>query len=278
MSDKELKVEARKVLGKEESGRLRVAGKLPGVVYGPGSDPRPVVTDPAEVLRVLRSKSGKNTVLLLKSEDKTLDGKRAMIREHQTDTITDKLIHLDLMEVSKERRIRVSIPIDLEGKPVGVDKGGTVEELLREIEISCLPDEIPGEGIKADISQLDIGDALHVKDLKLEKFKVLTNPNLTFVTVAAPQKEEEVKPAAEAVPGEIPAEGAVEGAVPAEAAAAEGEAAAPAKGKEAAPAKGKEAAPAKGKEAAPAKGKEAAPAKPETKAPGKRKEEGRGRK
>jgi len=224
MAETELTVESRDALGKEEAGRLRRSGKVPGVMYGPGREPKPILTDPAQVLKILHSKTGKNTVLKLKSADKGLDGKKVMIREHQLDAITDQLLHIDLMEVAKDRRIRVQIPIELSGRPAGVDKGGTVEELMREIEVSCLPDEIP-EGIKVDISQLDIGDALHIKDLKLENFKILTDPNLTFVTVAAPQKEEEVKPAVEAVPGEVPAEGVapVEGAAPAAEAGAEGE-------------------------------------------------------
>jgi len=241
MAETELTVESRQALGKEEAGRLRRSGKVPGVLYGPGMQPKPIFTEPGQVFKILNSKTGKNTLLKLKSEDKELDGKRAMIREHQIDALTDRLLHIDLMEVTKDRRIKVKIPIELLGKPVGVDKGGTVEELIRELEISCLPDEIP-EGIKVDISQLEIGDALHVKDLKLEKFKVLTDPNLTFVTVAAPQKEEEAKPAVGAVPGEVPAEGAA----PAEAAAPAAEAGTEAEKK---PAEAKEA-PAKGKEPA----------------------------
>ena len=271
MAERELNVETRDSLGKEESGRLRRSGKLPGVIYGPGSETMPIMTDPADVVKILHSKAGKNTVLKLKSTDKKLNGKQAMIREHQMDALTDRLLHIDLMEVAKDRSIRVKIPIEVEGKPVGVDKGGTVEQLLREIEISCLPGEIP-EGIKVDISQLDIGDALHIKDLKLEKFKILTSESLTFVTVAAPQKEEEVKPAAEAVPGEVPAEG-----VPAEGA----EAAAPgaeAEGKEATAGKGKEAVAGKGKEAAAGKGKEAPAGKGKAEPAAKSKEEPKGKK
>ena len=273
MADVELKVEARETLGKEEAGRMRRAGKVPGVVYGPGREPKSITADPAEVIAILKSKIGKNTILTLKSEDKALNNKKVMIREHQVNALTDKLAHIDLMEIAKDRRIKVRIPIELTGRPVGLDNGGTIDLLLREIEISCMPDEIP-ESIPVDISHLDIGNAMHVKDVKLEKFKILSNMNLTFVTIAAPQKEEEVKAAeaVAAVPGAegaegVPAEGA-EGATAA--AGAEGEKKAEGKGAEAA--KGKGAEPAKGKGAEPAKGKE------EAKPKGKGKEEGKGKK
>jgi len=267
MAEQELSVELRKTLGKEESGKLRKAGKLPGVVYGPGREPMAIMTDPGQVLKILRSKTGKNTVVTLKSEDKSLNGKKALIKEHQVDALTDFLVHIDLMEVAKDRRVRVKIPIILEGRPVGVDKGGTVEELIRELEISCLPAEIP-EDIKADISNLDIGDSMCIKDLKVDKFKVLVNEHQPFVTVVAPQKiEEEVKPAEVAA-----AEAGVEGAAPGAAAGAEapGEGEKKAEGREEPQAKGKEEVKAKGKEEAKAKGKE------EPK--GKGKEEARARK
>jgi len=243
MAEQELTVETRAILGKEESGRLRRSGKVPGVVYGPGVEPKSIVTDPVAVISILRSKSGKNTLVRLKSPDQSLNGKKVLIREHQFDAITDILLHIDLMEVAKDRRIRVAIPIVLTGRPVGVDNGGTIEEHIREHEISCLPDEIP-ESISADITKLDIGDSLKISELKLENIKILADPNQPFVTVVAPQKEEEVKPAeaVEGVPGEegvVPAEG-VPGAEGAPGAEKKAEGKEDAKGKEEAKAKGKE--------------------------------------
>jgi large subunit ribosomal protein L25 len=259
MAEQELTVETRAILGKEESGRLRRSGKVPGVVYGHGSEPKTVIADPVAVFKILHSKTGKNTLVRLKSEDKSIDGKKVLIREHQIDAITDILLHIDLMEVSKDRRVRVAIPIVLTGRPVGVDKGGTIEEHIRELEISCLPDEIP-ESISADVTSLDIGDSLKISDLKLENVKVLADPHQPFVTVVAPQKEEEVKPA-EAVAGVPGEEGAVpaEGAPGAEAAAGEekkAEGKEESKGKEDAKGKGKEDAKGKGKEEPKGKGKE----------------------
>jgi len=256
MAEQELNVEPRSVLGKEEAGRLRRSGKVPGVVYGRGSEPKSIVADPVAVINILHSKKGKNSLVTLKSADGSLNGRKVLIREHEFDAITDILLHIDLMEVAKDRRVRVRIPIVHTGRPAGVDKGGTIEELIRELEISCLPDEIP-ESIAADVTSLEIGDSLYISDLKLENIKVLADPHQPFVTVVAPQKEEEVKPAeaAAAVPGE-------EGAAPAEgAAAAEGAAGeAKAEGKEGAAAdakgKGKEEAKGKAKEEPKGKGKE----------------------
>jgi len=205
MAERELWLEPRTETGKEYAGKIRRQGKVPGVLYGPGKEPKAVLVDSGQALKIIHSRSGRNTILTLHSKDQELEGRRALIRESQTDAITDQLLHIDLMEVSKERPIRVWIPVEVTGKPMGVEKGGTLEEHLREIEISSLPDEIPQE-IKIDVALLDLGDSIHVRDLKPEKVKILSNPNLAVVSVVAPSKiEEEAAPAAvaegEAVPG-----------------------------------------------------------------------------
>ncbi len=205
MAERELYLEMRTDTGKEFAGKIRRQGKIPAVFYGRGKQPSAVLVDTGEALKILHSRTGKNTILTVKSEDQELAGRRALIRESQTDAITDQLLHIDLMEVDKDRPLRVSIPVEITGKPIGLEKGGTLEEHIREIEIFSLPDEIP-EQIKIEVSQLDLGDSIHIRDLKLEKFKVLGNPNLAVVSVVAPSKiEEEAAPAAavegEAVPG-----------------------------------------------------------------------------
>jgi len=205
MPSQELEVELRKELGKEEVGRLRKKGKLPGIFYGKGVEPQPVIVEQAQVLRILHSPTGKNTILTLRSSEQKLEGKRVLIREHQVDAITDQLIHIDLMAVEKDRLIRVKVPVEMFGKPVGAEKGGTLEEHIWELEISCLPDEIP-EVIKVDVSNLDLGDSIYVRDLNLGNLKVLTDLKQPVVTVVAPAKVEEVAPAVTAE-GAVPAEG-----------------------------------------------------------------------
>ena len=205
MPSQELEIELRKELGKEEMGRLRKKGKLPGIVYGKGFEPQPVIVEQAQVVRILHSPTGKNTILTLRSSEKKLEGKRVLIREHQVDAITDQLIHIDLMAVEKDRQIRVKVPVEMFGKPIGAEKGGTLEEHIREVEISCLPDEIP-EVVKVDVSNLDLGDSIYVRDLNLGKLKVLADLNQPVVTLVAPAKVEEAAPAV-AAEGAVPAEG-----------------------------------------------------------------------
>lgn len=253
MAEKELWVEARAETGKEYAGKLRRQGKIPAVLYGRGREPKALAVESAQVLKILHSRMGRNTILTLHSEDQELNGRKALIRESQIDAITDQLLHIDLMEVTKDRPVRIWVPVEIVGKPVGVEKGGTLEEHMREIEISCLPDEIP-EQIKIDVSHLDMGDAIHVRDLKLEKAKILSNPSMAIVSVVAPTRVEEAAPAGAPAEGEAvaPAEGEV---APTEAGAATPASAKPG-----------EKAPAKPAEKAGAKAEEA---KPKEKKPGK---------
>jgi len=261
MTEKELWVEPRSETGKEYAGKVRRLGKIPAILYGKGKEPKPALVDSAQVLKILHSRTGKNTILTIHSKDKEMDGRKALIRESQIDAITDQLLHIDLMEVDKERAVRVWVPVEVVGKPVGVEKGGTLEEHMREIEISCLPDEIPEE-IKIDVSSLEMGDSIHIRDIKLEKAKILSLPSLAVVSVVAPTKEE--APAAAVAEGEaaVPAEG--------EAAAAEAGAEAPAKPGEKTGAKPGEKVAAKTTDKAGAKPEvKPEPAHPKEKKPGK---------
>ncbi len=207
MQERELWVEPRKELGKGPARRIRQQGKIPAIIYGPGREPAPVVVDPKQVIKILHTPTGKNTILTLKSSEPELEGRKVLIRDYQIDPITDELIHIDLMEVKEDRPVRVLVPIQLVGKPVGAEKGGTLEEHIRQLEIVCLPSQIP-EVIKIDVSELDLGDSIHIRDLKLEGIKVLTEGHLAVATMLAPAR-------AEAEEGEeAEAEGEVEGEEP----------------------------------------------------------------
>jgi len=207
MQERELWVEPRKELGKGPARRIRRQGKIPAIIYGPGREPAPVVVDPKQVIKILHTPTGKNTILTLKSSEPELEGRKVLIRDYQIDPITDELIHIDLMEVKEDRPVRVLVPIQLVGKPVGAEKGGTLEEHIRQLEIVCLPSQIP-EVIKIDVSELDLGDSIHIRDLKLEGIKVLTEGHLAVATMLAPAR-------AEAEEGEeAEAEGEVEGEQP----------------------------------------------------------------
>ena len=214
MAENELVVEVREATGKGAARRLRQAGRIPGVCYGRNTAPVSVSLDPKGLEHVLRtSASGFNTLFEVKGGG-DFDGKPVLVRELQRDPVSGHLVHADLYMVDLQQRVHVSVPVHLEGSPEGVKMGGILDHTLREIEFECLPQSIPEE-VRVDVSALEIGDSLHVRDLVLpEGATLLSDPELAVVLVATPAVEEEATPAE----GEVP-----EGE---EGAAAEGEAAA----------------------------------------------------
>jgi large subunit ribosomal protein L25 len=262
METRELEINLRESTGKGDSGRLKRTGVIPAVFYGPGKKAIPIIVNPNSLLKAIDTEAGINTLIKFRSSGSELNDKVVIMKDKQLHPVTRKLVHVDFYEIDLAKKIEVAIPVVCSGKAKGIELGGILQIVQREIMVECLPTQIP-EKIEIEVTELEIGDSIHIKDITPPSgvtFKYDTN--FTIVTVATPMKEEEVKPAvtAEGVPveGAVPAEGA-EGAAP----AAEG-AAAPAPGgkegaKPGAPAdKGKapSAAPAKGAPAkAPEKGK-----------------------
>src|SRR6202045_869348 len=191
---------------KNEARRVRLGGKIPGVLYGAGKASLPVSLDPRHVLRILHSESGHNTIfdLALNGGEKT----KAMIVDWQYEPIKGHLLHIDLKRIAMDRALRVNVPIVLQGVPGGVkDGGGILEQMLREVEIECLPGDIPGH-IDVDVSELTFGKVLRVSDLPHnEKLKFLTDANQPVAHVTS--VKEEVVAAPEAIAAEA-------GAAPAE--------------------------------------------------------------
>jgi large subunit ribosomal protein L25 len=191
--------------GKNEARRLRKSGSVPAIVYGAGTAPVAVAVDPKQVLRILKSDSGHNTIF-----DLELDGERAkaMIVDWQTEPIKGSLLHLDLKRIAMDQKLVVTVPIVLKGEAYGVKtEGGILEQVLREVEIECLPSDIPPH-IDVDVSGLKFGEVLRVKDLPHGegKLEFLTGEDQTVAHVVA------VKEVVEATP----AEGAEAAAAPAE--------------------------------------------------------------
>jgi large subunit ribosomal protein L25 len=201
--------ESRTDTGKNANRKLRSRGLIPGVLYTSGKEAVAVQVSPGEIGTILKSASGENTLF-----DLDIGGKRrkVILKEYQREPLRGKLLHADFYEVALDKKIEVKVHIELEGTPVGVKlQGGIVDFVTRELEIECLPADIP-EKIAVDISHLELGKHLRVSDLKVpEKVKVLVEPEVVVVHVVLPRAEEVV---AEAAP--------VEGAT-AEAAAAEPE-------------------------------------------------------
>ncbi len=199
--------------GKGVAKRLRAAMQIPAIVYGGPGGPLPVAVNQKDLVAVLGVQGRGNVIvhLTLAGGEGRLapvgaDGgavRTVLLKEVQTDPVGGGLLHADFLEISMERKIRVEVPLDLDGVPVGKAKGGLVEWHLREVAVECLPLAIP-QGIRVDISALDIGDALHVRDLPVpEGVRVLGDGGRAVVAVTAPAAEEEVAPAAaEVAPAE----------------------------------------------------------------------------
>jgi large subunit ribosomal protein L25 len=211
VAENELLVEVREATGKGAARRLRQAGRIPGVCYGRNAAPVPVSLDPKGLEHVLRtSSSGFNTLFELKGGG-AFDGKPVLVRELQRNPVNGRLVHADLYMVDLQQKVHVEVPVHLEGSPEGVKMGGILEHTLREIEFECLPQSIPEE-VRVDVSALEIGHSLHVRDLTLpEGATLLSDPELAVVLVAAPAVEEEPTPAEGEVPEGEEAAAAAEG-------------------------------------------------------------------
>jgi large subunit ribosomal protein L25 len=173
---------------KNQARRVRGEGKIPGVLYGAGKDSLSVTVDPRHVLRILHSETGHNTIF-----DLTLNGgerTKAMIVDWQYEPIKGHLLHIDLKRIAMDKVLRVSVPIFLKGEAVGVkSEGGILEHILREVEIECLPGDIPSH-IDVDVAHLTFGKVLRVSDLPhSEKLKFLTDANQPVAHVTSVKEE-----------------------------------------------------------------------------------------
>jgi len=196
-----LEAQARKSGNKNDARRVRRDGKIPAVVYGAGKNSLAVTVDPRVVARILHSETGHNTIF-----DLALGGEKtkAMIVDWQYEPIKGTLLHIDLKRIAMDRALKVSVPIFLKGEAEGVKtQGGILEQITREVEIECLPADIPSH-IDADVSHLVFGTVLRVQDLPhAAKLKFLTDPNQPVAHIIS--VKEEVAPTPEAAAAEAAA-------------------------------------------------------------------------
>jgi large subunit ribosomal protein L25 len=199
-----LEAQPRTAGNKNAARRVRVEGKIPAVVYGAGQDSLPVAVDPRQVTRILNSETGHNTIF-----DLTLDGSKtkAMIVDWQYEPIKGKLLHIDVKRIAMDKKLAVMVPVELVGEPAGVKtQGGILEQMLREVEIECLPGDIPSH-IDVDVSELVFGKVLRVADLPhSDKFKFLTDENQPVAHVTVVKEEVVATPEAVAADAATPAE------------------------------------------------------------------------
>jgi large subunit ribosomal protein L25 len=198
-----VKTEKRQGLGTNASRRLRAQGFVPAVLYGESMESTPLVLSKKDIIQIMRLETGENTIFKVAVDAEAYD---AMIKDMQVDPATDELLHVDLIRISMDKPIRVAVPVLHRGEPVGVKtEGGFVDFVTREIEIECLPRDIP-ESLEIDIAELHINQSFKVQAMAIPAgVKVLTDPNTVLVLISMPHKEEEVFPG-EKPEGEVAAE------------------------------------------------------------------------
>jgi large subunit ribosomal protein L25 len=190
-----IEAEARIPGGKNANRRLRKAGKIPAVIYGPGKDPIVVSVNPSQVKHILHSESGKNTIFALSVDGS--DQGNAMVKAYQLDPVQGNLIHTDFLEIAMDRLLELTVNVEVVGEAEGVKlDGGIMDIVTRSIQVECLPSDIP-ESIKVDVSHLKINDYIRVKNIQTDaKVKILTDPEIVVVTIVPPVKEEAAAEAA----------------------------------------------------------------------------------
>jgi large subunit ribosomal protein L25 len=161
----ELKASIREKSGKGPSRRYRMAGLVPAVIYGRGNSAVPLTVSEADLQKIVRSKNEKHFIKIVLTGEKQLE-KISMLKELQYEPLSRRIFHADFYEISMDHKITVDIPLTFTGTPVGVTNGGELQHSKRDLKISCLPANMP-DYITVDLSGLDIGDSIKVKDIQL---------------------------------------------------------------------------------------------------------------
>jgi large subunit ribosomal protein L25 len=190
-----LEAQARDTFGKNEARRTRREGKVPAVLYGgDGSGATPIAVAPKALLKILHSEAGQNTLISLKLAGSS--DTRVLVKDFQLDPITHEVLHADFYRVAMDKVLHVTIPIVVQGEPKGVkQQGGVLERIRREIEIECLPADIP-ENVVIDVSELMLHQGVRVRDITANpKWTPISDPDLMLVHVIMPKAEEVAAPA-----------------------------------------------------------------------------------
>lgn len=196
----ELNATLRTSTGNSPSRALRREGNIPAVLYGPGSESVLLSVGAVDLERALKKASAGQIIFNMAIQNAGSGARTAMIKELQTHPLSRKFLHVDFYEISKDRKITANVPIVVKGKCKGIEEGGMLQIIQREVEVMCLPFEIP-QSIPIDITDLEIGDSIHIKDLKVaENIELSAEANETILTVLSTKSDEKT-------PGEEVAEG-----------------------------------------------------------------------
>ena len=188
----ELKTNIRTTTGNGPARRLRQAGQIPAVLYGPETESVLLSVNISDIDRVLKKgRIGQALLNLVIPNNGETSTKTAMVKELQLHPVSRNFLHIDFYEVAMDRKIMVNVPVTTTGKAKGVEIGGILQVIRRELEVQCLPLDVP-ESIEIDITDLDIGDSIHVGDISLQsEIEFLGGENITVVTIVSPKIEEE---------------------------------------------------------------------------------------
>jgi large subunit ribosomal protein L25 len=188
-----LEAKSRGDFGKNESRRTRRQGRVPAVVYGAAGNTSAgtlsIAVDPKALLRILHSESGANTLISLRLEGH--GDAKVLVKEYQLDPVTHEVLHADFYRVAMDKVLRVTIPVTTKGEPKGVkQQSGVLEHIRREIEIECLPGDIP-ENVEIDVSELMLHQGIRVRDIAADvKWKAISEADMMLVHVIMPKAEE----------------------------------------------------------------------------------------
>ena len=194
----ELQTTVRTSTGNSPARSLRRSGHIPAVLYGPKADPILLSVNVKSLEQAFKQGNVFQIILDLVIQNGKKITKAAMVKELQTHPVSGNFIHVDFYEIDMKRQIKVMVPLITKGQSVGVENGGMLNIVRRELELFCLPGDIP-EAIEIDITDLDVGDSIHIEDIPLgENVEISSDVNFTVVTVLSPKVEEEGVEEAEA--------------------------------------------------------------------------------
>ena len=196
----ELKTNIRTTTGNGPARRLRQAGQIPAVLYGPETESVLLSVNISDIDRVLKKgRIGQVLLNLVIPNNGETSTKTVMVKELQLHPVSRNFLHIDFYEVAMDRKIMVNVPVTTTGKAKGVEIGGILQIIRRELEIQCLPLDVP-KSIEIDITDLDIGDSIHLGDISRQsEIEFLDDENFTVLTIVSPKIEEEVEPVEEEV-------------------------------------------------------------------------------
>ena len=218
MAKSKLKVKRRVTLGKSGAKAVRREGNIPAVIYSKGMETIPLVVKPADLKKAFATDSGRNTLLEIEIEgEDNKEHKLSILREIQMDYISNIALHLDFQTLNMEEKLEAKVPLVFTGRAQGVKEGGILEEMIREIEVICVPGDIP-DSIVHDVTELALEQGVQIKDLNLpDGVEATGNPDDTVAMVHIPREmivetpiEEEGEEGAETPEGEAPAAGSDE--------------------------------------------------------------------